>query len=104
MDTSVQGIRHQSVVPYNKSYYGRKERSPNRTFFKGAAEYYVDMGDNNNSLTDRDQAVKKILEDQRVKERVEQDVRRSREEDLVNTSINSSRIVKKTITLKDVVE
>jgi len=34
-----------------------------RTFFKGAAEYLVNIGDRNNSLADHDQAVKKIVED-----------------------------------------
>ena len=60
-------MRHQSVIPYNKSRFAR--RGPpelSRTFFKGATEYVIATGDVNNSLADKDHALKKILDDSKV--------------------------------------
>ena len=56
-------MRHQSVPPYNRSPYFRKDESKNKPkeFFKAAVEYLAAA--ENRSLADPDQQVKKILDD-----------------------------------------
>ena len=83
MADSIQGVRHQSVIPYNKSYYCRnKTKSSYRTFFKGAAEYTLTTGERNNSLADNDHAVKKIVDDKKVHHKFREDMQRSKEEEI----------------------
>lgn len=74
-----------------------------RTFFKGATEYVIATG-TDNSLADKDHSLKKILDDSKVQKRYNEEVRKSKEEDLVNTmaSMRSSKVVRKPVTLKQV--
>jgi len=59
--------RHSSVVPYNKSVFSKRNPQPQKTFFKGAVEYL--LASDRNSLGDKDQTLKKILDDSKVQKR-----------------------------------
>ena len=92
-------------MPYNKSYYSRSNRKvAHKTFFKGAVEYTIGGGIKKNSLADNDHAVKKEVDDNKVKARYKEELRKSKEQDEMNMSMRSSKVMRKTITLKDVVD
>ena len=74
--------RHKSVrpLPYNKSSFVNKRRNRDaniRTFFKGAAEYLIDINECNNSLADKDYSVKRIVSDQSVEQSLNESIRLS---------------------------
>lgn len=98
---SMSKSRHQSVAPFNKSIYGKIKPEIPKTFFKGAVEYL--LAGNKNSLGDRDQSLKKILDDNTVQKRFNEDLRRSKEEDFFNSgmsSMRSSKVIRKPVNVK----
>lgn len=61
-------------------------------------------GDFKNSLADQDKAVNKMVDDQKVRARYKEELRMSKEEDMVINSMRLNRVMRKTVTLKDVVD
>jgi len=95
-------MRHASV-PFNQSAYWRTKDSKDepKTFFKGAVTF---LGASSNSaFGDGDESVKNILEDQVVQRNYNESVRKSKEEDLLNSGLaelRGKKVVRKQINIR----
>ena len=74
-------VRHPSV-PYNRSTYSKTNKEGPKSFFKGAVEFL--QASDRNSLGDRDQSLKKILDDSKVQKHYNEKVKESLDQDMAN--------------------